>query len=140
MAVKKDDKGRFDPKEIEFPDTVYERDIENRVFQSIIVHCLSAIAGVRLIEGGLMDQFLRRSAEGVKGIYAEQDEKTHSVNVKVEVNVVYGVSIPEKAEEIQSRVVEAITRLTGLHVGRVHVVFRNVVAQEEVTPSSEGAS
>ena len=41
-------------------------------------------------------------------------------------NIRYGIPIPDKAEEIQSKVAEEITRLSGLHVAAVHVIFRNV--------------
>jgi uncharacterized alkaline shock family protein YloU len=122
-------KSKVDTKEFELPETLFVRDIENRVFQGIVLQCLSQIEGITLIEGNLIDSLLGRSAlEGnIKGIYAEQDNKSQSVNLKVEVNICYGYSIPEKADEIQSKIAEDITRLTGLHVSCVHVVFKNVI-------------
>lgn len=125
------DKKKVDTKELELPETTYIRDIEDRVFQSIILQCLSQVTGIGLVEGNFIDHLLGRSAEGVKGVYAEQNEKSNSVDVKVEVNIYYGISIPEKAEEIQSKIAEEITRLTGLHVGIVHVVFKNVISVEQ---------
>jgi Uncharacterized protein conserved in bacteria len=116
---------QMDAKELELPDTTFIRDIETRVFQSIAVQCLSRIDDIALLEGNILDNLLGQ--ESVKGIHVEQEEKTHSVKVKVEVNVVYGVSIPEKAEEIQSRIAEDISRLTELHVSSVHVVFKDVI-------------
>lgn len=127
----KADKKKVDTKEFELPETVFVRDIENRVFQSIVLQCLSQIPGISLVEGNFIDHLLGRSAEGVKGIYAEQDEKNHSISIKVEVNIQYGISIPEKAEEIQTKIAEEITRLTGLHVSTVHVVFKNVISVEQ---------
>jgi uncharacterized alkaline shock family protein YloU len=126
----KNDKMKFDTKEFEIPETVFIRDIEDKVFQSIILQCLAKIDGISLVEGNFIDHLLGRSAEGVKGIYAEQDAKNHSVSVKVEVNVVFGISIPQKAEEIQTKITEEITKLTGLHVAAVHVVFKNVISAE----------
>jgi uncharacterized alkaline shock family protein YloU len=118
----------LDAKELELPDTTFARDIEGRVFQSIVLQCLSHIDGVALLEGNLLHNFLARdSVEGVKGIHVDQDEKRHSVNVKVEVKVAYGLSIPEKAEEIQTKIVEEISSLTGLHVGCVHVIFKDLI-------------
>ena len=115
-------------KELDIPDTVFVRDIENRVFQTIVLQCLAKIEGISLLEGNIIDSFLGRDrVEGIKGIYAEQDNKNRSVNVKVEVNVKYGIPIPEKANEIQTRVSEEITQFTGLHVACVHVVFKNVI-------------
>ncbi len=122
----------LDTKEVLLPETVFIRDIENRVFQSIALHCLAKIEGVAFLEGNLIASLLGRdSVEGMKGIHVDQDQKKHSVNVKVEVNLAYGFSIPEKAEEIQMKIAEDISQLTGLHVGCVHVVFKNLIAPKE---------
>lgn len=122
----------IDLKEIELPETIFIRDIESRVFQSIVVQCLSHIDGVATMEGNFIDSLLGRdSAESLKGIIVEQDPRTHSVSVKMEINVAYGVSIPQKAEEVQLKVVEQISRLTGLHVSTVHVVFKNLIPQKK---------
>lgn len=120
---------KVDTKEFELPDTVFIRDIENTVFQGIILHCLSQIEGIALIEGNFIDNIFG-STDGITGIHAEQDSKNQSVAVKIELNVCYGVSIPEKAEEIQSTIAEEITRLTGLQVSTVHVVFKNIVSED----------
>lgn len=125
------DSKKVDTKEFQLPETTFVRDIDNRVFQSIVLQCLADIQGISLVEGNFIDHILGRSAvEGVKGIYAEQDQKNHSVNIRVEVNICYGIVIPDKAEEIQSKVAEEVTKLTGLHVASVHVVFKNVVNPE----------
>ncbi len=121
----------MDTKEVELPDTVFIRDIENRVFQSIVLQCLTRIEGVAFLEGNILDTLLGRETEGIKGIQVEQDLKNHSVNVKLEVNLSYGFSIPEKAEEIQLKIAEDISRLTGLHVGCVHVVFKTIISPKE---------
>lgn len=124
---------QIDTKELELPDTHFVRDIETRVFQSIALHCLARIEGVGLLEGTLIDSLLGRDGPAsVKGIHVEQEEKSRTVNLKVEVKVAYGVSIPEKAEEIQYKITEDISRLTGLHVGKVHVVFKDLIFQESI--------
>ena len=121
---------QIDTKEIELPDTVYVRDIETKVFQSIVVQCLLRIEGIALVDGNLIDNlFGREPAERISGVFVEQDPKTHSVQVKLEVNVAYGVCIPEKAEEIQTKVTQELSRLTGLHVGLVHVIFKNLITK-----------
>ena len=119
---------QIDTKEVELPETVFIRDIESKVFQSIVLQSLSQIEGVETLEGNLFDSLLGDSLGGVKGIYVDQDQKTHSVNVRIEINVAYGISIPEKAEEIQNKVLQEISRLTGLHVGTVHVIFKNLIS------------
>ncbi len=124
---------KVDTKEFELPETLFVRDIENKVFQGIVLQCLSQIEGIALVEGNLIDSLLGRSAleGGIKGIYCEQDNKNHSVGIKVEINICYGFSIPDKAEEIQTKITEDITKLTGLHVSTVHVVFKNVISEEQ---------
>lgn len=118
----------FDRNELDYAETVYVRDIENRVFQGIVLRCLSGIKGIALVEGNFIDSLLGRgNLDGLKGIHAEQDSKQGAVKVKVEVNVIYGISIPEKAEEIQTKISEEIIKLTGLHVSSIHVVFKNVI-------------
>lgn len=118
----------IDSKEIDLPETVFIRDIESRVFQAITIKCLSGIEGISLLEGNLIDNLLgREGLERVKGIHVEQDSKNHVVNIKVELNIIYGISIPEKAEEIHNKLLNEVTRLTGLHVACVHVVFKNLL-------------
>lgn len=119
---------KFDTKEFELPETVFVRDIENSVFQAIVLQCLAKVEGIGLVEGNFLDNILGRSAtENVKGILAEQDSTDHTVAIRVEVNIRYGIPIPEKAEEIQTRVSEEVTKLTGLHVSQVHIVFKNIL-------------
>lgn len=127
------DKKKFDTKELQFPETLFIRDIENKVFQSIVLQCLAEIDGISLIEGTFFDSILgRNGSETAKGIHAEQDHKNRSVNIKLEVNVCYGTPIPAKAEEIQAKIAKEVTNMTGLHVATVHVIFKNVIPAEEI--------
>jgi len=136
----KTNKTKLDTKEFVLPETIFIRDLENKVFQSIVLQCLSEIDGISLIEGNFIDHLLGRSSEGVKGIYAEQNEKNHSVDIKIEVNILFGLSIPEKAEEIQVKTTEEITKITGLHVSSVHVVFKNVISREHANKADQSSS
>ena len=121
----------IDAREIELPETVFIRDIDTRVFQAIALQCLSKIEGIGLLEGNLFDSLLGREVERVKGIHVIQDQKNHSVEIKVEINIQYGINIPEKAEEIQEKLVEEISKLTGLHVSMVHVIFKDIILKKE---------
>ncbi len=121
---------QIDRKEIELPETVFIRDIETKVFQSIVLQSLSQIEGVETLEGNLFDNLLGDGLDGVKGIHVDQDQKNHSINARIEINVAYGISIPEKAEEIQNKVAQDISRLTHLHVGLVHVIFKNLISSK----------
>jgi uncharacterized alkaline shock family protein YloU len=123
----------LDAGELDLPETIFVRDIENRVFQAIAIKCLASIEGIALLEGTLIDNLLgREGLERVKGVYIEQDSKNHSVSVRLDVNVSYGISLPTKAEEIQNKIVSEVSRLTGLHVACVHVVFKNLLPDAEL--------
>lgn len=128
----------MDTRELELPETVFIRDIETRVFQAIALQCLAKIEGIGLIEGNLFDTLLGRDLERVKGIHVEQDQKKHSVEVRVEINVLYGTSIPEKAEEVQTKLAEEISHWTGLHVASVHVIFKDLILPD--APAASGSS
>lgn len=120
-----------DTKEFDFPETVYVRDIENKVFQTIVYQCLSSIKGIFLLDGGLFDNLLEKGGiERAKGVLVDQDNQKQTVNVKIEVNIKYGIPIPQKAEEIQTKISEEINRLTALHVSCVHVIFKGVLMKE----------
>ncbi len=124
--------------DFEYADTVFARDIDSRVFQAITYKCLCAIEGIELVGGNILDNLLGRdTSEKIKGIYIDQDQKNHSVNIKVELNIAYGVAIPEKSEEIQSKVAKEVCRLTGLHVASVHVVFKNLISQRPIDLTAE---
>jgi len=139
----------LDDREIELPETTFIRDIETRVFQAICLQTLAKIEGIGLLEGNLIDSLLGRELERVKGIHVEQDQKKQSVVVRVEINIIYGISIPEKAEEIQSKLAEEITRWTGLHVSSIHVIFKSLIlppmeedeeeSGEQISSELEGA-
>ncbi|MBX7066908.1 MAG: Asp23/Gls24 family envelope stress response protein [Parachlamydiales bacterium] len=132
----------MDARELELPETVFIRDIDTRVFQAIALQCLAKIEGIGLLEGNLFDSLLGREVERVKGIHVEQDQKNHSVEVKVEINIKYGFNIPSKAEEVQEKLVEEISKLTGLHVSSVHVIFKDLIAvsaEQPVQGEFEGA-
>lgn len=132
MQPEKKRPGRFDPKEVELPETIYVRDIENKVFQGIVLDVLSRIEGISLVEGGFIDSLFRNEPlEKIKGIDVEQDVKGQSVAIKVEVNISFGIPIPEKADEIQAKITEEVSRMTGLHVSLVHVIFRNIFSQNQ---------
>ena len=120
---------KLDPQEFELPETTLSRDIENQVFQGIILKILSQISGIGLLEGRFLDNLIGR-VDKVKGIFIEQDEASHSVRIKIEVSVQYGVNIPQKADEIHSAVVEEITKMTGVRVSEVHVVFKELMTED----------
>lgn len=131
----KPEHSKYDTKELELPDTTFSRNIDNRVFQGIILQCLSTIEGISLVGPNFIDNIFGRT--GPEGVIAEQDSQ--GVNIQIEVNIAYGSVIPAKAEEIQTKVVEEITNLTGLHVSSIHIAFKNILPPEQLKKDDEPA-
>jgi uncharacterized alkaline shock family protein YloU len=122
-------------------ETVFLTDIENKVFQAIVFQTLQEISSIELIEGSIFDTLLGgEEGERMKGIHIECDEAQPTVNVKIELNILYGVCIPEKSLEIELKVKEKITQLTGFHVGLIHVTFKNVVCPKSLQELIDKAS
>ena len=130
-------RNKLDTKEFEMPKTIFSHDIETRVIQIIILQCLNKIQGVSLLEGALIDTLFGREVERVKGISVEQDNKSHSIKIKIEINVEYGLAIPAMTAIVQERLVEEISQLTGLHVAAVHVVVRGILQKTEAAAHAE---
>lgn len=117
----------LDQSEFELPETMFVREIDDRVFQSIILKCLSEIQGIGFLGRTFIDQLLRRDrAEGVRGVVIKQDSKSQSVSIRIEVTIAFGESIPEKTREIQDKISVQIKKMTELHVSCVHVVVKNL--------------
>jgi len=129
-TLNKNEPHQIDTREFDLPDTVYSRDIENKVFQGIIIKTLSQISGIGLLEGSFFDNLIAR-IDRIKGISTQQDPTSQSLKVKIEVSIQYGVSIPQKAEEIQAAVVEDLVKMTGVRVSEVHVVFKRLLSEEQ---------
>lgn len=133
------DAQRFDTKELELPETLFVRDIDNRVFQHLVAQLLARVPDIGLVEGGFIHNILGRgSAESVSAIHAEQDSQAKSLKIRVDLNVAYGVPIPDKAEEIHNLLNRELTRLTGLHVASIHLVFRGLLPSTDTQRHDAG--
>src|SRR5690606_22299581 len=97
--------------------------------QAICFQCIKQVEGIYPIEAGIIDNLL--GFEHLKGIHVQQDSKQHSVIVKLEVAVSYGVSLPKKAEILQNLIIQEMSELTGLHVGSVHIIFKNLIVKPQ---------
>lgn len=118
----------IDQKEFELPETLFVRDIEDRVFQVIVAQCVAKTDGIRLVEGNFLDNILgRENKDHLGAIQVEQDSRNHSVSIRIGVGLEYGHSIPQKAEELQQAISKEITEITGLHVSAVHVLFKSII-------------
>lgn len=123
----------------ELPETIFSSDIEDKVYQGIVLHTLATIEGVHIADGSFLHSLIGRP-DKVKGIQIEQDSTQQAVKIQLEVNVLYGTSIPAKAEEIQNKVSREVTKMTGVHVSEVHVIFRELsppeALKEKQSPNS----
>lgn len=113
----------------ELPETVFSSDIENKVYQGIVLNVLASIEHIQVADGNFFQSLIGRP-DKIKGIQVEQDPAQQSVKIQVEVGIKYQTSIPEKAEEIQNKVSREVTKMTGIHVAEVHVVFRDLLSPE----------
>lgn len=111
--------------------TTFSINVDNRVIESIVSKSLMTIEGVELIGTNRLDSILGRDPiSKVSAIHVEQDYKEQLTNLKIELNIAYGLSIPEKAEEVQKKIRDEVTRLTGMQIGYIHVIFKNLISQE----------
>lgn len=107
------------------------RDIEPRVFQAVVIKCLAGIVGISFLEGTLFDHLLgREGLERIKGVSIEKDDQNQLIDIKIELNITYGLSIPEKAVEIETKLISDVLRLTGCAVRSLHVIFKNVFFED----------
>lgn len=119
--------GEMDPKELHLPETTMVHDIETKFFQSITIQTIKKIEGVEVVGNSPLINNILGNDDKIYGVFIEQDQKKHEVSIKVEVNIRYGMSIPEKAEQIQMQVIKDISSLTGVHVSMMHVIFKNII-------------
>jgi len=114
---------KLDEREIQLPETIYSHDIENGVFQSIVENCIASISGVTLVEGHTNGSFFKKKTPEKQSSISIEQHNNHSISVKINLSIEYGLSIPNKSEEVQEAIVKTIIAHTGLHVSHVHIVF-----------------
>jgi uncharacterized alkaline shock family protein YloU len=116
-------------------EVVFVQDVENKVFQAIVVKTLMKIEGVRLLEeGSLIDDLLGREGQSrIKGVYIEQDLKSHSVAIKIELELAYGLSLKRVAKSVQHAIVKDIQEFSGFNISSVHLVFKHLYEDKPAT-------
>jgi uncharacterized alkaline shock family protein YloU len=116
--------------ELDLPDTTLNQSIDDKVFHGIILKALQPIQGISLQKANVFQTLIGKK-DKIFGISTVQDDKTQSLKVRLEVDVKFGVFIPEKAEEIQMAVIEEITKMTGLRVSEVQVIFKDLIPESK---------
>ena len=87
-------------------------------------------------------RIVSKTAAGIEG-FARFAPKDGGVNLKLAVNLYYGVYLPGVIKELKTRIADQIAAITGAKVGRIDVYVKDLVAPEDVEngdkPSEEDA-
>lgn len=119
----------------------YIQDIEAKVFQAIAYQVLKEIVSVELSQGSLFDSFLGvEGSEKIKAIHVELEDSNPIVSFKIDLNILYGVAIPEKSEEIQIKIQTKVESLTGYKIGFIHLVFKNILFPQSLDEMIKNAN
>ncbi|HHX95412.1 MAG TPA: Asp23/Gls24 family envelope stress response protein [Clostridia bacterium] len=110
-----------------------EHIIADEVIASIVMSTATEVPGLYLSSGGIAERFGKK--QPAKGIRIEQQEEGVIVDVKVAAD--YGVSIPKLCKELQVKVAERVTELTGKNVAAVNVHVTSINMQSTPTEEKE---
>ncbi len=105
--------------------------INNEVVGKIAALAAVDVDGVVSLSGkySLAEMWGRKDLD--KGIAVEIDDNEPKVDIKIEVNVEYGVDIYKAAHQLQLAVKNAVEGMTGLKVTQVDVRVRDIVLGEQ---------
>lgn|GEM_PF-5536529 len=108
--------------------TNYVEDIDASVFQGIVLESIDRTHGIYLLEPTQPKEL----TDKINGISVNVDQRKQEVYVHLELSILYGYSIPEKAAEVREKITNKIQSLTGYEVAYVRVKFKNILAVEPV--------
>ena len=114
--------------------------ISQEVVATIAESVISEIEGVNSLVGGTSKneivKFFQNVSSGGKGIEVEVGETECTLDLYIVAKMWY--KLPALAGEIQTKVVKAITEMTGLKVQEVNVYIQKIVKDEkkDVVPAA----
>ena len=114
--------------------------ISQEVVATIAESVVSEIEGVNSLVGGTSKneivKFFQNVSSGGKGIEVEVGETECTLDLYIVAKM--GYKLPALAGEIQTKVVKAITEMTGLKVQAVNVYIQKIVTDEkkDVVPAT----
>ncbi len=119
--------------------------ISQEVVATIAESVVSEIEGVHSLVGGTSKneivKFFQNVSSGGKGIEVEVGETECTLDLYIVAKM--GYKLPALAGEIQTKVVKAITEMTGLKVQEVNVYIQKIVKEDKKevvqTPIAETA-
>jgi len=105
--------------------------IANEVVAIIAGVAASEVPGVASMSSGIVDDIttslgMKSSKRGVKVDIAED-----TVNISISIVVNYGVRIPDVAQNIRKKVIEAVETMTGLTVSAVNIFVQGINLKKE---------
>ena len=105
--------------------------IANEVVAIIAGVATSEVPGVAAMSSGIMGDIttslgMKSSKRGVKVEIAED-----TVNITISIVVDFGVPIPDIAQQIRTKVIDAVETMTGLTVNTVNIYVQGINVKKE---------
>lgn len=105
--------------------------IANEVVAIIAGVATSEVPGVAAMSSGIMGDIttslgMKSSKRGVKVEIAED-----TVNITISIVVDFGVRIPDIAQQIRTKVIDAVETMTGLTVNTVNIYVQGINVKKE---------
>jgi len=117
-------------------------EISRDVIASIASQAARKVEGIQVVASSFsLSEIFGGSKESLKGVAVVTNEESGHVEINLEVNVTYGVSVYEAASQLQRIVKEEVEALTGyMNVDRVNVRVRSLVMPVEQPVEREPVS
>lgn len=112
--------------------------IADDVVKSIAARAASEIEGVYKLAGGVVDEVgkILGKKSLTNGVKVEVGEK--ECNIEVFLIIDYGYRIPEVAKNVQKKIIDVVSELTGLTVVDVNIYVQNIrIEREEAEEQDE---
>lgn len=101
--------------------------IEDEVIFTIVQRAVLESEEVAHLTSGLTDKVLGRNSKGIK----LQREETGELKLSINVAIYYGQPLLEVANQLQKRIKDDLTMMTGLEVAAVDIHIQHIIFQAE---------
>lgn len=101
--------------------------IEDEVIFTIVQRAVLESEEVAHLTSGLTDKVLGRNSKGIK----LQREETGELKLSINVAIYYGQPLLEVANQLQKRIRDDLTMMTGLEVASVDIHIQHIIFQAE---------
>lgn len=113
--------------------TIGSIEISSEVIAAIAAQAARKIDGITVVESSFKLSEIFGSKETVnRGVAVRTDEESGHVNINVDVNVTYGITIYDAVTDLQLLIKEEVESLTGsMNVDRVNVRVKQLIMPPE---------